>query len=392
MIESRVVRGGAAFPDENVIETLTIDDHTVSVRSPWTLEGRHVTEARDTVSRSSAARSRFGATEAESKAVRDASEATLTGAQILGNEGYVGAPDTRRLALQVRSFQLAKLPVISTLAAEMFTGSWTAVAMYRRPILVVFRHMYEFNSLEPKAVYRFGAKAREELILAACLAPLAVTDLRAQVPQKLWALDASPSKGAYVSTPVSLPLSRALWRHGERRGKYSKLETGPRRVLVEHGWLAPEQELDAFQDHGEASSWQTPQREIAFLYDVLAIGRNASLHVKACADLGLICGPACSREASPHFAVEDSRFLEWVVWLLAEGRLLFVIVEPPCGTFAPAYRPAVRSYGVPLGFERADPATRRGNAIATRSISILWAAQRYQAGGILLQPVAEAFA
>ena len=203
MIESRVVRGGAAFPDENVIETLTIDDHTVSVKSPWTLEGHHVTEARDTVSRSSAARSRFGATEAESKAVRDASEATLTGAQILGNEGYVGAPDTRRLALQVRSFQLAKLPVISTLAAEMFTGSWTAVAMYRRPILVVFRHMYEFNSLEPKAVYRFGAKAREELILAACLAPLAVTDLRAQVPQKLWALDASPAR-ALTSARLSL--------------------------------------------------------------------------------------------------------------------------------------------------------------------------------------------
>ena len=48
-------------------------------------------------------------------------------------------------------------------------------------------------------------RTANELALAAVLAPLAITGLRVPVASKIWALDASPTKGAYVSTPGTSP-------------------------------------------------------------------------------------------------------------------------------------------------------------------------------------------
>eukprot|EP00969_Alexandrium_andersonii_P195653 8643306-Alexandrium_andersonii.AAC.1 len=70
--------------------------------------------------------------------------------------------------------------------------------MFRRPLMVVLHHV-------PKGLLRgtgqaavpLTQRAAGELAVAAVLVPLAETNLRAEVYPGLWAVDASPSHGAF---------------------------------------------------------------------------------------------------------------------------------------------------------------------------------------------------
>ena len=57
-------------------------------------------------------------------------------------------------------------------------------------------------------------RAAHELVLAAVLAPAALSDVTAPVVGHITAMDASPSHGRLPPTPPEL--ARALWRHGEK--------------------------------------------------------------------------------------------------------------------------------------------------------------------------------
>ena len=133
-------------------------------------------------------------------------------------------------------------------------------------------------------------RTANELALAAVLAPLAVTDLRVPVASKIWALDASPTKGAYVSTPGTAALRRALWRHGERRGGYSRLETGARAELRARGELFPEAERKDFEPL-PGFGYQKPHRELAMVYDVIEVAGGFGGISREMAKLGLKVGP-----------------------------------------------------------------------------------------------------
>ena len=61
-------------------------------------------------------------------------------------------------------------------------------------------------------------------------------------------------------------------------------------------------------------------------------------------------------------------------------------VEPPCTTFSPAAWPAVRSYLVPLGFDRLNWKTWKGNQLCFRGFVIMMVAKRYNRPSLLEQP------
>jgi hypothetical protein len=178
----------------------------------------------------------------------------MLGAEILGKEGLVGAPHERRLALASLSLLAAGSPVMSAKLAASLAGCWTSVFMFRRSLMVVLHELYAVAHGDMNAVYNLPRMAADELVLASLLSPLAVPDLRAKVPTTVWAMDASPSAGAFVSTKVSKATARTLWRHHTRGGGYSRLEARPRAYLRETGDLDADMEVDCFPISGSSLS------------------------------------------------------------------------------------------------------------------------------------------
>ena len=105
----------------------------------------------------------------------------------------------------------------------MLGGSWISIAIYRRPLMIIPDQLFKQMVGDNSEVVSLDLHSTSELALMAVLAPLAVTNLRAQVTTTVWALDASPTAGAWVSTPVPQRTAEVLWQHGERRGLYSRL-------------------------------------------------------------------------------------------------------------------------------------------------------------------------
>ena len=107
---------------------------------------------------------------------------------------------------------------------------------------------------------------------------------------------------------------------------------------------------------------------------------------RAAADLGLSVAPVLDLSESGHYDLGSLRLLEWAIHMLAENRFRSCAVEPPCTTFSPAAWPAVRSYLAPLGFDRLNWKTWKGNQLCFRGFVIMMVAKRYNRPSLLEQP------
>ena len=113
------------------------------------------------------------------------------------------------MGLAELSLRAAELPVISARLAAMLAGSWTAVFAFRRPLLVVLDRIFAQGRTPPTELRTFLPVAADNLVLAALFAPLAVTDLTALVSADAYALDASPTMGAFVKARLAPITTRA---------------------------------------------------------------------------------------------------------------------------------------------------------------------------------------
>ena len=134
--------------------------------------------------------------------------------------------------------------------------------------------------------------------------------------------------------------------------------------------------------------WEAPQISKApdFMFDAIEICGGSGVLSKALAKEGLNVAMPLDISTSKHFDLVNVDLLNWVLHMIAGGRILAVICEPPCTTFSPAQHPASRSYAVPLGFDRTDQKTLLGNCLAFRCLTIMWFAMRCNIVGLLEQP------
>ena len=102
--------------------------------------------------------------------------------------------------------------------------------------------------------------------------------------------------------------------------------------------------------------------------------------------LGVVCGPILDITYSRHYDLTDGRLIQWVIYLMEQGRLRSFLVAPPCTTFSPAAHPALRSYRVPEGFQRLHPRVHLGNRLAFASLALLFAGLRLRVFGLGEQP------
>ena len=73
---------------------------------------------------------------------------------------------------------------------------------------------------------------------------------------------------------------------------------------------------------------------------------------EAMSSKGFVVGPIIDLTYSGQYDLVKWEVVEWLVFLIQNHRVKAVCPEPPCATFSPAARPAVRSYAVPRGFNQ----------------------------------------
>ena len=100
------------------------------------------------------------------------------------------------------------------------------------------------------------------LVLASALSFAATTNVAAEYDSKVYATDASLSKGAVVSSSQPSKVCEALWLGGDKKGCDTKLDNPFRAALSSHGLS---EMIDEDEDHESPPS--LPKKGLDFSFD-----------------------------------------------------------------------------------------------------------------------------
>ena len=298
----------------------------------------------------------------------------------------VSAPPQKRLGLSHVLLEVAKLPATSDALHLCLIGGWVSVMGYRRPMYSLFDKAYKvvdtktFDANTPKVV-PLSRKVANELVLAAVLHPLMMTDLGCRYHDRVFATDASSKKGAICSCPVSPCFSEVLWKTSKSKGSYTRLLTPAEELLLR---LGIKEEEDHVDNNGFPDA--SPQRPLAYRFDFIEIFAGASKITAAVHRLGFSVGPPIELSFSPEYDIRMNHVMSWITYLVSERLILAIMLEPPCTTFSIIRRPALRSKTQPYGFQPLEDKTQTGNSLACRSCQVMAVAAHNRVAGMLETP------
>ena len=134
--------------------------------------------------------------------------------------GMVSAasPAGKRFGLAHLTSLICRLAYTDDALHSSLVGSWVSIATMRRSLMAIMNSCFKVIpavQLQPEQpVLRvLDRRAADELAVLSFLAPIAVSNLAAEVDPVIYATDASMTKGGIVSTPESTcggPLIRSL--------------------------------------------------------------------------------------------------------------------------------------------------------------------------------------
>eukprot|EP00435_Cladocopium_sp_Y103_P017362 s4386_g4.t1 len=279
----------------------------------------------------------------------------------------VGAPRAKRLALAALSLRVARLPGITPQLASKLSGNWSSVLLYRRCLNSIVDDLFAIGAGADRdcgPVLPLSRKVARELVMLAALAPLMSTNTAVEYVDRLFASDASLSKGAFVSAKADAELVENLWLDSDKKGAYALLDNGFRETLKHLG------EYDG-EDEPPEPPLIRPKASPLLYFDFVEICGGVGAVSSAAVDLGLVVAPPLDLSASLHYNLCDLRLLEWAIYMIEENRFASFLCEPPCTTFSPAAHPNLRSYVLPYGYDRSHPRVIHGNCLAFRSLVLL---------------------
>ena len=293
------------------------------------------------------------------------------------------APLAKRLGLGLVSLRAASLPAISTTLAARLSGSWVSVLLYRRCLTSLVDDFFSLASLQEKEeamrVVPLERKVAEEIVSLAILAPICASDLSAPYLKKIYATDASMSKGAIVSTDIPEDVAKALCLGSDKKGAYVLLDSAPRSILKHVG------EFEDDKSDGE-EVFEQIEKPPQFRFDFVELCGGAGALSDAMRNLGCVVAPVLDLSDSKKYNLCELQFLNWIFHMLDEGLFESIFCEPPCTSFSAAAHPACRSYRCPEGWNRKLPKVFRGNMLGFRSILVVRHAVRRRRGAGLEQP------
>ena len=262
--------------------------------------------------------------------------------------------------------------------------------MFRRPSTCLLHHLFALGASANKngrEIFRLSRRVADELVLSSIFSLCAMSDVSVPSHSKVFATDASLSRGGVTSRDVPQNISRLLWLGGDRKGAYTKLDNPFKEILKHVG--RHEDELlgdEEAQPLDEAHLAGSPAPPIEFAFDFVEICGGAGVISKSLAALGYtVCTPI-DLSNSPHFDLTSLDLVWWIIGMIKHGRFRSICVEPPCTSFSVAQHPSSRSYQNPLGFDRTDRKTWLGNCLAFRCLLLCWIASIFECPSLAEQP------
>ena len=360
------------LPRGETIEMLSIDDHITlqkvplrAVHNVWRARDDEIFEA------AAPAYEQAGLVQHPDKRRRHIYQGTFLGAELDGIQGRISAPRHRLGVLMLLTSIVCFKGCASPALLSCIVGLWIHVLMFRRPGLAIMDSIFKDAQRTPRDfVVKLCQNILCELQALVWLCPLFQTNLRTEYAPMLFCTDASPFGAGICGADLPENVLRELWRHGEQRGYYTKLEDPASAALRELGLDA----VPAFGSESSAPRIPGPTCSVprslreGFLFDAVEVFGSDSSWSSAHSDVGL-------RMHSGHFGKGDRRLFEdledpSVFRELAGLAMRRVIREwrfgPPCLSFGSLRRPRLRSRLKPLGFRILDPGTALHNKLAQR--------------------------
>lgn len=293
----------------------------------------------------------------------------------------VGAPPSKRYSLAMISLRVAQLSHTTDALHVCLMGGWSSTLLYRRPLMSLFAESYKLvdaTSVEPNnpKMIKLPRSVAQELCLASILVLFAVSNIAAPFSQKIYCSDASTEKGAFCSTVVEEEMAEVLWKCSRSKGAYHRLLTPSESLAKRLGLLEEKGNMDQL----------SPEKPIAYHFDFIEVFAGSSRISDALASFGLVIGPPVDLTHSPEYNMEWVHLISWLTFLVASGRVLAFMCEPPCTTFSIMRRPPLRSRLCPFGFRPRENQTHNGNLLCQRSCQLLFTGLQSDAIGLLEKP------
>lgn len=142
-----------------------------------------------------------------------------------GRRGFVRASLKRVVPILFATLGVLKLGVTTLKLLEVLTGCWVSIFLFKRRMLSLLNSCYEALSRgeDRRAVLRISESLRDELLLCCMLAPVAVTSMRAEASDFIYASDASDWGFAVVRAPLNGWMKNEIHRHRLRKNTWVRL-------------------------------------------------------------------------------------------------------------------------------------------------------------------------
>ena len=367
------VRGVLPLPRGSSLDLLVIDDLVSVVR-----HHRRDKQAKDTGNdkqdKAKKVYTENGLEMHGGKVVRGERSATVLGAWLDGDAGLISASGDKLLRISSLSFALGRCRRVRGDIVRKVLSHWVFVLGFCRHGLAIFASAFRWlGPVSGDGVLRpFPRGVASEFILAATLAPLFVSDLRAPVLDEVWAVDASEFGLGGASAPLPATAAREAWRVRDRRGAATRLEPALVARMRAAG-LAADADVQADIDDGMAEAKPRVERILVETFDIIEVfsGRSAPL-LRACAARGLRVGPRIDLNEHIAWDILRPRVWEWLFFLVERDRVFYIHLGPPCTTFSVARQPHARTRDEPWGKHPRGDAVKSGNAVFQLCLALVF--------------------
>ena len=310
--------------------------------------------------------------------------AVVLGAELDGCRGRCSAPRERVALL---SF-ITSIIVYKKLATRKLIlgllGCWTHALLFRRPLFAILETVYhEGETLPSDQVFRLSETCCNELLLLCILAPTMQTDLRADIANVLYMLDASPYGGGLCHAEFSASGAEELWRHSEQRGFYTRLQSPAGATLRELGFehtefFGEDAQHTVFPDGVLTSPpllkiQERVLKDETKAFDCIELFSGQGNWSRSHSELGLKVHPGieCAASGRTFGDLADNETFRELAKLAYHGAIKDWHAGPPCWSFGTLRRPRLRSKEHPAGFQIRDPLTREQTLLAIRTAFLL---------------------
>ena len=320
---------GKVFPPTKTLEGLYIDDHLAFQILKNKKNRQRGPEGDEQLIQQSRARyAELGLPRSEKKTFDKHYDFKAWGTQVCSQSGNVSAPLVKLRQIEALTSSLLLAGVTTKKCMQKLVGLYVHPFMHRRECMCVFQHVYHFIEKIPEgAKVKIPQHVKDEMTTAALILPLASSNIRWPVSTQVSATDASSSGGGRCSTLTSKAFSKTLYRFGEKKGEYTRLdwqshsleppssmEKTPEPLvdsLMKHQWVETESLTFGCKKHINILEMEMLCSEIK---DRVATGRGNCRVVNLCDSRVVVGAFAKGRSSSVQL---NHKLRSCMPWLLA---------------------------------------------------------------------------